>query len=86
MSFDAWFLRIRDTFNTRVGSAWDALMGKAPAPIEEDALMHPPLSRRLGKAFKPAVDENEELEELLERLRAQVPVSEDDGEPAAPPA
>lgn len=63
MSFDAWFMRIRDTFNTRVGAAWDALMGKS-IPQEEPK----PLSRRLKTVYTPVKKPNPELDGLIEQL------------------
>jgi hypothetical protein len=74
MSFDTWFNRIREAFNTKVGAAFDVLMGRKVA-VDEDDLPHPagptPIVEAIASPVLPAANAPH-LNAMAERLDAEI--------------
>jgi hypothetical protein len=78
MSFDSWFNRLRDTFNTKAGAAFDVFLGRKIA-VEQENMEQPtmPPSHRLAtpemvyeplKAAYPVEPVPDDIEETVHKL------------------
>lgn len=66
MSFDTWFNRLRETFNSKVGAAFDVLLGRKIA-VDEDALRGTNLTEdRIARVYPPIVDHA--MDDVVARL------------------